>query len=270
MTSPAAADREGYAVLEFPITAPGLTVTEAIVDNEALAVVERDADARRVAADAMRRAHDHGWVIVARGDLSGSVVCHAEAFFESMAAAEQSARAIGCPAGTLLEWAPGLTPDLYEPGGDRSPVPLAGARLPGPRFTPPGRELLVIDTDGLETLCANPDEAVAHVRGVIEDLAVRLARQYPAQEELASGMLANVERIDAEVPPGGMDVPLFEDAATDTRHGLRVLWADSLRWHGFKRALEDPDRPDLSDPSIGGPIARQLALEGFDEARRPT
>jgi hypothetical protein len=28
-------------------------------------VVERDADARRVAADALRRAHDHGWVIVA-------------------------------------------------------------------------------------------------------------------------------------------------------------------------------------------------------------
>jgi hypothetical protein len=50
---------------------------------------------------------------------------------------------------------------------------------------------------------------------------------------------------------------------------LHVLWADSLRWQGFKRALERPDRPDLSDPQIGGPLARRLALEGFDEARRP-
>jgi hypothetical protein len=48
-----------------------------------------------------------------------------------------------------------------------------------------------------------------------------------------------------------------------------VLWADSLRWQGFKRALETPDRPDLSDPHVGGPLARRLALEGFDEARRP-
>jgi hypothetical protein len=48
------------------------------------------------------------------------------------------------------------------------------------------------------------------------------------------------------------------------RHGLRVLWADSLRWHGFKRALELPDRPDLADPQVGGPLARRLALEGFD------
>jgi hypothetical protein len=66
-----------------------------------------------------------------------------------------------------------------------------------------------------------------------------------------------------------MDVPPFHDAATDTRHGLRVLWAASLRWQGFKRALETPDRPDLSDPQIGGPLARRLPLEGFDEANRP-
>jgi hypothetical protein len=198
------------------------------------------------------------------------VIGHAEAFFESTAAAEHSARAIACPAGTVLEWSPGLTPDQYEPGGDRVPVPLAGAQLPGPRFTPPGRELVVIDTDGLETLCASPDEALAHMRNVIEELAVRLARQYPDQEELPAGMLANVERIDGEIPPGGMDVPPFHDATTDTRHGLRVLWADSLRLQGFKRALERPDRPDLSDPQIGGPLARRLALEGFDEARRPT
>jgi hypothetical protein len=128
----------------------------------------------------------------------------------------------------------------------------------------------VIDTDGLETLCASPDEALAHTRSLIEDLAVRLARQYPDQEELPAGMLANVDRIGGPIPPGGMDVPLVHDATTDTRHGLRVLWADSLRWQGFRRALERPDRPHLSDPQIGGPLARRLALEGFDEARRPT
>ena len=257
-------------MLELPVSAPGVAVAEAIVGDEALNVLERDADARRLVAEAMRRAHDHGWVIVARGDLSGSVVCHAEAFFESMAAAERSAREIACPAGTVLEWAPGLTYEQYEPGGERAPVPLAGAPLPGPRFTPPGRELVVIDTDGLETLCASPDEALGHIRSAIEDLAVRLARQYPAHEELPGEMLANVERIDGEIPPGGMDVPLFYDETTDKRHGLRVLWADSLRWHGFKHALELPDRPDLADPQLGGPIARRLALEGFDEARRPT
>src|SRR5215212_5105509 len=84
MTLPVAADREGCAVLELPISAPGLTVGQAIVGDEALDALEHDAHARRLAADAMRCAHDHGWVIVARGDLSGSVVCHAEAFFESM------------------------------------------------------------------------------------------------------------------------------------------------------------------------------------------
>jgi hypothetical protein len=51
---------------------------------------------------------------------------------------------------------------------------------------------------------------------------------------------------------------------------LHVLWADSLRWQGFRRALDRPDRPDFSDPQIGGPLARRLALEGFDEAPRPT
>jgi len=257
-------------VLEPPVSAPGLTIAEAIVGNEALDALERDAHARRVAAEAMRRAHDHGWAIVARGDLSGSVVCHAEAFFESMAAAERSAHAIGCPPGTVLEWSPGLTSDEYEPGGRLVPVPLAGARLPVPRFTPPGRELVVIDTDGLETLCASPQEALAHMRSLIADLAVRLARQYPDQEELPTEMLANVEHIDGEIPAGGMRVPLFHDTVTDTEHALHVLWADSLRWQGFKSALEHPGRPDLSDPKIGGPLVRRLALEGFDEARRPT
>lgn len=83
-------------------------------------------------------------------------------------------------------------------------------------------------------------------------------------------MLANIERIHDEIPAGGMRVPLFHDATTDTEHALDVLWADSLRWQGFKRALETPDRPDLSYPHIGSPLARRLALEGFDEARRPT
>jgi hypothetical protein len=95
---------------ELPITAPDLTVTEAIVDDDALDVLDRDADARRVAADVMRRAHDHGWVIVARGDLSGSVVCHAEAFFESMAAAERSAREIACRQAPCSNGRPGSCP----------------------------------------------------------------------------------------------------------------------------------------------------------------
>jgi hypothetical protein len=111
---------------------------------------------------------------------------------------------------------------------------------------------------------------LAHMRNLIEDLAVRLARQYPDNEELSAGMLANVDRIDGEIPPGGMPVPLFHHTATDEEHALHVLGADSLRWQGFKRALETPDRPDLSDPHIGGPLARRLALEGFDEASRPT
>jgi hypothetical protein len=78
------------------------------------------------------------------------VRCHAEAFFDSMADAEHAANALECPAGTVLEWAPGLTPDQYEPGGDVMPVPLAGVQLHGARFTPPGLEVVVIDTDGLE------------------------------------------------------------------------------------------------------------------------
>jgi hypothetical protein len=217
----------------------------------------------------MRRAHQHGWVIVARGDLSGSAVGHAEAFFESMAAAERSAGEIACPPGTLLEWSPGLTADQYEPRGRLVPVPLAGAQLPGPRFTPPGRELVVIDTDGLETLCASTEEAVAHMRSLIEDLVVGLARQYPDQDELARRD-ARQRRAHRRRDPGRRDArPLFRDSTTDTEHTLQVLWADSLRWQGFKRALADPDRPDLSDPQIGGPLARRLALEGFDEASRP-
>jgi hypothetical protein len=73
MTSPTAAERGGCAVLELPVSAPGLTIAEAIVGDDALDALESDARARQLAADAMRRAHDHGWVIVVRGDLSGSV-----------------------------------------------------------------------------------------------------------------------------------------------------------------------------------------------------
>jgi hypothetical protein len=78
-------------------------------------------------------------------------------------------------------------------------------------------------------------------------------------------MLANVDGIGGAIPPGGMHVSQFHDATTDTRHGLRVLWADSRRWQGSRPALERLDRPDLSDPRFGGPLARRLALEGFDE-----
>ena len=118
-------------MLELPVSAPGVAVAEAIVGEEALRMLERDADARRLAAEAMRRAHDHGWVIVARGDLSGSVVCHAEAFFESMAAAEHSAHAIACPAGTVLEWSPGLL----------RPTSTAPVAI-GSRFRSPARSFL--------------------------------------------------------------------------------------------------------------------------------
>jgi hypothetical protein len=60
MTLPPAADREGCAVLELPASVPGLTITTAVIDDDALDVVDRAAEARRVAADAMRRAHQHG------------------------------------------------------------------------------------------------------------------------------------------------------------------------------------------------------------------
>ena len=143
-------------------------------------------------------------------------------------------------------------------------------QLPGPRFTPPGRELVVIDTDGLETLCASPEEALAHMRSLIEDLAVRLARQYPDQEELPAGMLANVDRIDGEIPAGGMRVPLFHDSTTDTRARAARAVGRLAALAGLQARARAPDRPDLSDPQIGGPLARRLALEGFDEARRPT
>jgi hypothetical protein len=100
---------------------------------------------------------------------------------------------------------------------------------------------------------------------------VRLARQYPGQEELSAGTLASVARIGGEIrPTAACGSPVLHDLATDNEHDLHVLWAESLRWQGCKRALETPDRPDPSDPQIGGPLARRLALEGFDEARRPT
>jgi hypothetical protein len=178
MTPPTTADREGCAVLDVPASVPEGSITS-VTAAAAVEMLVRDADATRHASQVMSRAHEQGWVVVALGDLGGGVRCRAEAFFDSMADAEQSASALDCPAGTVLEWAPDLTRDLYEPGGDVMPVPLAGAQLDGPRFTPPGLEVVVIDTDGLETLCASPDEAIAHIRNLIEALAVRLARQYP-------------------------------------------------------------------------------------------
>jgi hypothetical protein len=61
MTLPAASNRKGCGVLELPISATGLTVGQAIVGDDALDAREHDAHARRLAADAMRCAHDHGW-----------------------------------------------------------------------------------------------------------------------------------------------------------------------------------------------------------------
>jgi hypothetical protein len=59
-------------VLELPVGAPGVGVAEAIVGEEALKVLERDADARRSAVEAMRRAHDHGWVSSRAGISAGA------------------------------------------------------------------------------------------------------------------------------------------------------------------------------------------------------
>src|SRR5262245_33794148 len=186
MTPPTTADREGCAVLDLPASVPEASITSVTGGAAAVEMVACDSDARRHASLVMSRAHEQGWVVVARGDLGGGVRCHAEAFFDSMTDAEQSAGALQCPTGTVLEWAPGLTRHLYEPGGDVMPVPLAGALLHGPRFKPPGLEVVVIDTDGLETLCASPDEAIGHIRNLIEALAVRLARQYPRPTRTAS------------------------------------------------------------------------------------
>jgi hypothetical protein len=60
MTWPATADRDGSAVLELPASAPGLTITGAVVGDEALKVLDRDADAKtggrgRVAARSRAR-----------------------------------------------------------------------------------------------------------------------------------------------------------------------------------------------------------------------
>jgi hypothetical protein len=255
MRQPEAAEREGCAVLDFPASITTVAFAAAIHGDEALDALDEDAATRQSAAQAMRRAHDQGWMVIGRGGIRGGVYCHAEAFVDSMAAAEGAAAEVQCPAGTVLEWAPGLTPDEYEPGGDLQPVPLAGARLPGPRFAPPGRELLVIDADGIETLCPSPDAALARVRDAITDLAVRLARQYPTQEELPAELLAKIDRL-GDIPPGGMHLPLIEDLVTDERHSVRVLWADCLRWGGFRQALEDPTRPDLADRASDGRLGQ--------------
>ena len=128
----------------------------------------------------------------------------------------------------------------------------------------------MIDTDGLETLCADPEEATARMRNLIEDLAVRLARQYPDQDELPAGMLANVERIGSEIPPGGMRVPLFHDSTTDTEHASHVLRADSLRWQASSARSLTPIGPTSPTRRSAGRSSGGLALEGFDEASRPS
>jgi hypothetical protein len=127
----------------------------------------------------------------------------------------------------------------------------------------------VINTDSLETLCASPEEAVAHMRSLIEDLPVRLARKYPDQEELPARD-AGQRRAHRRRAPGRRDARAALSRLDDGhRARFHVLGADSLRWQGFKRALATPDRPGLSDAQIGGPLARRLALAGFDEASRP-
>ncbi len=73
----------------------------------------------------------------------------------------------------------------------------------------------MIDTDGLETLCAGPEEAIAHMRGLIEDLAVCLARRSSAsssfpltggQLELSAELMANLTRAPTrKVNPRGIN-----------------------------------------------------------------
>jgi hypothetical protein len=58
-----------------------------------------------------------------------------------------------------------------------------------------------------------------------------------------------------------MRVPLVDEMATEQEHRLARAVDGTLRWQDFKRALEFPDRPDLSDPQIGRSLARRLALE---------
>jgi hypothetical protein len=84
-----------------PDRAPVLTIAEAIAGDKSLDALEHGAHARQVAAEAVRRAHDHGWVIVARDALDGGVVGYAGAPCASTAAAEYSVRAIAGPPGRV-------------------------------------------------------------------------------------------------------------------------------------------------------------------------
>jgi hypothetical protein len=61
-----------------------------------------------------------------------------------------------------------------------------------------------------------------------------------------------------------MRVPLFHDATTDTEHALHVLWADSLRWQASSVRSRRPTGRTSPTRRSAGPLARRLALEGFD------
>ena len=67
----------------------------------------------------------------------------------------------------------------------------------------------------------------------------------------ASGTLASVERVDGEIPPGGMRVPRVQEPTTDTEHALQVLWADS-RSKASTRPAGRAEPGSCHCPRLGG------------------
>lgn len=75
------------------------------------------------------------------------------------------------------------------------------------------------DTDGLETLCATPDEALAHIRAGSKSSRSGSRASTPPTTSWLPRCWPKIGRIHDEIPPGGMDVPLFEDTTTGKQHG---------------------------------------------------
>lgn len=108
-----------------------------------------------------------GGFVIARGDISGNVVCHAAAAMSSAMPRLFSTRGSGralrmrdlLSPGTVLEWAPNLTEYEYRPGGALECPPRSlcvghasrpssaspyGRRSADPRLTALGRTLILI------------------------------------------------------------------------------------------------------------------------------
>jgi hypothetical protein len=129
-------------------------------------------------------------------------------------------------------------------------------------------ELLVIGPDGTEWLCSSEDMAIYQARQSIVEYAALLARQHPADRS-RSGQLISTTRELTSVPAAGYHLALLSDDDRDEYVSIQVLWANHLRWLGFKHGLRDPGRPYLADELTGGPLRRGLVLEGFEEVTRP-